>query len=126
LSAFDEWKARLEAEAAAHGDPEAAEASMYRKAKENRLSVIKTFVEFQAEVFNSLPEDESVEIVASMIEDFVGDMTSAAPAFVRKHPDEAEGILWFYELEIGFYKRWAQALRGRDWAFFEEDASEEE
>lgn len=93
---------------------------MYREAEENRLSVIKTFVGFQAEAFNTLPEDKAVELVAAMIEEFVGSMTRAVPAFVRKHPDEAEGILRFYELEIGFYKRWAQALRGRDWALFEE------
>lgn len=106
MSAFNDWKKRLEEAASKFDDPEAREQAKYEQGQENYKLWMDTIHGFLVELEEDdvLPEKKKVELAVRLLRDVVGGLTNGCKLFARLYPDEADAIITWHEDHIRMFQ----------------------
>jgi hypothetical protein len=105
MKSFKEWKQQLEAAASEFNDPTAVESVQYAEAQAYQRAFYEVIKNALRQTLDNekLSEEVRIGIAQAFLREIVAEMTRCCERFTRQYPDEADGILSFYQRQIGLF-----------------------
>lgn len=111
MSRFDQWKARLEAEATAHDNPDAVYDRLVQADSEARRLVFDSMMLVAETYFDQYPEEEALQMTLDLIEMKINRAIAECQKLIRQYPGETDALLDYWQMVVDFYKGLVETLK---------------